>query len=246
MLISCQQLRLLYILPSISSPHHDPRIQRPRTTPSHLVAVLGSGGHTAEMMSLLRGINPTRYIHRTYIVSSGDAFSASKASEIENRIQFKYNGPEPTKEGARNHKTGKWEVKTVPRARKIHQSKYTAPFSSFWCLIACIMTLRNAARTSIAAPFEYPDVIITNGPATAVIVILASVVLKLFGLAPSYKMKVIYVESWARVKTLSLSGKVLLRLGVCDKFLVQWEELAKQINVPGRRNKVEWKGFLVE
>ena len=198
------------------------------------------------MMSLLRDLNPTRYIHRTYIISSGDSISAGKALGIEARLQSKHTGSGVSKEGEIDPITGKWEVKTVPRARKIHQSKYTTPFSSLWCLIACILLLRETPKTSIAAPFEYPDVIVTNGPATAVIVILASVVLKLFGLAPAYKMKVIYVESWARVKTLSLSGKVLLPMGVCDRFLVQWEELAKEINGNGRRKKVEWAGFLVE
>jgi beta-1,4-N-acetylglucosaminyltransferase len=197
-------------------------------------------------MSLLRNIGPTRYIHRTYIVSSGDSFSAGKAFDMEGKLQSKYKTSGVSKEGEIDPITGKWEVKVVPRARKIHQSKYTTPFSSLWCLIACIMTLRGTSKISIAAPFEYPDVIITNGPATAVIVILASVVLKLFGLAPAYKMKVVYVESWARVKTLSLSGKVLLRMGVCDKFLVQWEELAKEINGKGGRKRVQWIGFLVE
>jgi beta-1,4-N-acetylglucosaminyltransferase len=77
-------------------------------------------------------------------------------------------------------------------------------------------------------------------------VILAATILKLFAIAPARKMKIIYVESWARVKTLSLSGKVLLRIGICDKFLVQWESLAKSINGPGAKRKVEWRGFLVE
>ncbi len=77
-------------------------------------------------------------------------------------------------------------------------------------------------------------------------VILAAAALKFFAVAPLWKMKIIYVESWARVKTLSLSGKVLLRMGICDSFLVQWESLAKTINGTGARRKVEWRGFLVE
>lgn len=34
--------------------------------------------------------------------------------------------------------------------------------------------------------------------------------------------KIIYVESWARVTSLSLSGKILRPL--VDKFIVQWDE----------------------
>lgn len=212
-----------------------------------MVVVLGSGGHTAEMMSLLRNMNPTRYIHRTYIVSSGDNLSQDRAFDIETTIQSKYKQSSVSKTEDVDLVTGKWDVKVVPRARKIHQPLKTTPFSSLWCLICCMATLHQISKTSIAAAFEYPDVIITNGPATAVMVILASMVLKFFGLAPMHKMKIIYVESWARVKTLSLSGKYLLRMRVCDRFIVQWEELANKINGSGTRKKVEWiGGFLVE
>lgn len=212
-----------------------------------MVIVLGSGGHTAEMMSLIRDIDPRRYVHRTYIVSSGDSFSAGKASDIEKIIQAKYSkgSLEPTKAGETSSKTGTWDIKVVPRARKIHQPLYTAPFSSLWCLVGCLRSLYDASRTSKARPYEYPDVIITNGPATAVIVVFAAYILKLLGFAPASKMKIIYVESWARVKTLSLSGKILLSLGICDRFLVQWEALAKAVNGTGARRKVEWAGFLV-
>lgn len=212
-----------------------------------MVIVLGSGGHTAEMMSLLRGINPRRWAHRTYIISSGDNFSAGKAREIEAGIQAKYtHSSTPSESGVPHPVTGKWEVTTVPRARKIYQPLYTAPITSLLCLFGSLMALFRAAKTSIVAPNEYPDLIVTNGPATAVIVIIASVILKFFGLAPRKKMKVIYVESWARVSTLSLSGKLLLRMGLCDKFLVQWEALEKKINAGKVGKKVEWKGFIVE
>ena len=212
-----------------------------------MVIVLGSGGHTAEMMSLLRGMDPRRWAHRTYVVSSGDHFSDGKARDIEARIQTKYTrSSTPSQKGTSHPVIGKWEVATVPRARKIHQPLYTAPITSLLSLIGSLTALSQAAKTSIVAPSEYPDLIITNGPATAVIVILASVVLKFFGLAPRQKMKVIYVESWARVRTLSLSGKVLLRMGVCDEFVVQWEVLQRIIDKGAVATKVGWKGFLVD
>lgn len=208
---------------------------------------MGSGGHTAEMMSLLRDFDPRKWIHRTYIVSSGDNFSATKAREIEAGLQARYtHSPDPSPKGTPHPVTGRWDVAMVPRARKIHQPLYTAPLSSLLCLMGSLGALVESSRTSIAAPGAYPDLIVTNGPATAVIVILASVILKFIGLAPRQSMKVIYVESWARVSTLSLSGKILLRLGLCDDFLVQWEVLEKKINKGGKRAKVAWKGFLVD
>ncbi|KAF4624630.1 hypothetical protein G7Y89_g13540 [Cudoniella acicularis] len=241
-------LRLLYVLPSTSRRRRNPRAKSPRTLPSHMVVVLGSGGHTAEMMSLLRNIDPKRYKHRTYILSSGDSFSSSKAFEIEKRIQSRYTNSQSqtTLAGQEDQVTGVWDIKVVPRARKIHQPLYTAPFSSLWCLIGCCRVLYETARDSKVSPLKYPDVIVTNGPATAVMVIIAATVLKYLAIAPLWKMKTVYVESWARVKTLSLSGKVLLELGVCDRFVVQWEALAKVLNGNGGDKRVDCKGFLVE
>jgi len=213
-----------------------------------MVVVLGSGGHSGEMVSLLRNIDPTRYYHRTYIGSSGDNLAMVKALDIERTIQSKHNprATGPTDADALDSLTGMWDFKSVPRARRIHQSLITAPFSSLWCLLGCLSVLIESAKTSKVAAFEYPDVIITNGPATAMMVILASMILRFFGLAPVWKMKTIYVESFARVNSLSLSGKLLLNLGFCNAFLVQWERLATMINGTGARKKVEWKGFLVE
>jgi beta-1,4-N-acetylglucosaminyltransferase len=215
-----------------------------------MVIVLGSGGHTAEMMSLVRDIDPTRCKHRTYIISSGDSFSSSKAFEIEKRVQSKHSalGTPVTTHGHYDPNTGIWDIKTVPRARRIHQSIFTAPFSSLWCLIGSLRALYMTAKSSKVSPGRFPDVVATNGPATAVILIFAAMLLKFSGIAPVSKMKIIYVESWARVVTLSLSGKILLKLGICEKFIVQWEVLAKSINgrSQGGRKRVEWQGFLVE
>jgi beta-1,4-N-acetylglucosaminyltransferase len=208
-----------------------------------MMVVLGSGGHTAEMMSLLRDIDPGRYTQRTYIVSSGDSFSSGKAEEIESLIQSRHINKSTT---SPKTEVGNWDVKIVPRARKIHQPLYSTPFSALWCLIRCLQVVYEASNSGKPTASEYPDVIITNGPATAVIVILAANLLKFFGFAPLWKMKTIYVESWARVKSLSLSGKILLRVGICDRFLVQWETLAANINGNRARRKVEWIGFLVD
>ncbi|CZR59594.1 related to ALG14 Essential protein required for the second step of dolichyl-linked oligosaccharide synthesis [Phialocephala subalpina] len=224
----------------------------PKTGPSHILIVLGSGGHTAEMMSLLRDLDPKRYFHRTYIVSSGDNFSQNKAGEVERTIQTKFRSETKGKEKGRvseegmvDSETGIWEVRVVPRARKIHQPLFTTPLSSLWCLLNCFYALYGSSRSSKVAKGQYPDVIVTNGPATAVIVILSAKVLQFFGVAPLEKLKIVYVESWARVRSLSLSGRILLGWGVCDRFLVQWEGLARRLNGNGTRKRVDWEGFLV-
>ncbi|GAT21687.1 glycosyltransferase family protein [Aspergillus luchuensis] len=245
---------------------------RPRNSPVHLLVVLGSGGHTAEMFSMLRRMNldPSKYTHRTYIVSSGDNFSATKAVEFETthinhhvNSNAKTASPEPS-----------YTIVTVPRARRVHQSYLTAPFStlnSFWSCLSVLRGLhpdqsRHSRPASHLSP-PYPDLILTNGPATAVCVIVAARLLRLWlflcGLfSPSapgrrtsesdsatvpvpgtYQLRTIFVESWARVTTLSLSGKLLLPL--TDRFLVQWPALAGKKAWPGMK-ETEYVGTLMD
>lgn len=73
-------LRLLWILPSF-------RVQpRPsRKSSAKVVIVLGSGGHTAEMLRLIEPLNFDKYTRRVYVVSSGDTLSEGKARAFENR-----------------------------------------------------------------------------------------------------------------------------------------------------------------
>ena len=74
--------RLLWILPSL-------RIQprSPRQSSSKILIVLGSGGHTAEMLRLIEPLDFDKYTRRVYVVSSGDSLSESKAQAFELRKQ---------------------------------------------------------------------------------------------------------------------------------------------------------------
>jgi beta-1,4-N-acetylglucosaminyltransferase len=198
-----------------------------RTNPTHLLVILGSGGHTAEMLTMLRRLPSLaqKYTYRTYVVSSGDSFSAQKAVEFEGSLRADGVG-----EGA-------FDVLTVRRARRVHQSLLTTPLSTIQCLWDCIRVLRGTYPQQ-QDRHGYPDLILTNGPGTGVCVVLAAIFLLCLGSSgpqkrkdgtvnleePPYhysgQMRTIYVESWARVKTLSLSGTILLPL--VDRFLVQW------------------------
>jgi beta-1,4-N-acetylglucosaminyltransferase len=193
-------------LKRIRAPTQDTGADEPEK--GHLMIVLGSGGHTAEMLLMLTTINLEEFKRRTWVCSDGDGFSAGRADEVEKRIG-----------------TGVWDVVTIPRARKVHQSLLTTPVSSLYCLWACLALLRR----------HPPDIILTNGPGTGVIVVLASVILRFFSFTMlgdgADKTRIIYVESLARVKKLSLSGRLLRT--VVDRFIVQWE---------GLKGMGEWTG----
>ncbi|KAJ5550622.1 hypothetical protein N7535_001433 [Penicillium sp. DV-2018c] len=225
---------------------------RPKGSPTHLLVVLGSGGHTAEMFYMLNRmkLDPRIYTYRTYLVSSGDDFSASKAKEFEAQLLQKMQG---------NTKNDRYTIVTVPRARRVHQSYLSAPFSTLQCLWACLCILAGL-HPDQQLPKEYtspyPDLILTNGPATAVCVVAAAKLIRLslrlnrlislclaLQTGPAVpKLRTVYIESWARVNTLSTSGVLLLPLA--DRFLVQWPAQA------GRRawwgmKRTQYVGWLV-
>jgi len=270
-------LRLLHTIPSTNPIPPPPRS---RTQPAHILIVLGSGGHTAEMLSSLSNLNPAHYSHRTYVTSTNDDFSVLKAQEFEaglsSRRQIVASGGYKKGDGAADKQnTAKplnetsrgegWSIHTVPRARQIHQSLLTTPLSSVHCLLSCL-------RLLLAHPAGYPDLILTNGPATALILILASVLIRFFLFLPlgflrgggvegyegrrsgyeggktggsggkwgyedrtgKYEgrrdgaMRVIYAESFARVRTPSLSCRIVVWAGLAHRVLVQWPELEER------------------
>ncbi|KAF4313697.1 Oligosaccharide biosynthesis protein [Botryosphaeria dothidea] len=200
------------------------------TRPTRLLVVLGSGGHTAEMLAMLRALAPAKFqrswSRRTYVVSAGDALSAERAHEYEESLLAS------TKAAADVVNVGSYDIRVVPRARRIHQSLLTTPLSALKCLLACVSVLREPTP---------PDLILTNGPGTAVIVILTALLLRFVDVGDgkgTSRIRTVYVESWARVRRLSLSGRLLLR--VVDRFVVQWEGLVEKTGGKG-----EFLGVLV-
>ncbi|KAL8775439.1 MAG: hypothetical protein Q9194_003765 [Teloschistes cf. exilis] len=240
--------RLLYILPGCNPTK--PRARR-RGQPTRLLIVLGSGGHTSEMLSILHNLDPYLYTHRSYIVSSGDDFSSSKAIEFENALQARCQASTETMALA----PSTYDINVIPRARKIHQPLLTTPFSSVRCLLSCFAILRprcsqqlserltgpddKGQSTGESAVYTYPDLIVANGPATAVLVIVACLLLRFFNVnGTQHRLRTIYVESWARVNSLSLSGRILMHGGMVNRMMVQWDNLA-------RTNRGEFRGALV-
>ncbi len=244
------------------------------THPTHLLIVLGSGGHTAEMLNMLRCLPhlTVKFTYRTYVVSSGDVFSALKAKEFEMEIAghradcVKNERAGEVQDGVRQS----YNIAIVRRARQVHQSLISTPWTASLCMWDCIRVIRsgNSHRTRLPSHQSprfhnpgYPDLILTNGPGTGVCMVLASLILLFFDFSGpsssisgenvkkepdrlsrwqhSGQMKTIYIESWARVKSLSLSGKILLPF--VDRFLVQWPALEGKGG-----GKAEFVGALVE
>lgn len=173
-----------------------------RRKPVKVMVVAGSGGHTTEMMRLVGSLS-SYYQPRIYIVAETDKMSAEKI------ISF-----EKTKK-VQDEESSEFKILRIPRSREVRQS---------W--LSTLFTTLNALAFSFPVVLrEKPELVLCNGPGTCIPICLAAFLLKVAGLRD---ITMVFVESICRVKTLSLSGKIMYF--IADHFLVQWKQL--QINFP--------------
>jgi len=252
-----------------SSSSKNPSVPNTDALPAvYFMYVLGSGGHTAEMMETIKQqfrAQPNQ--HRRYIVTTGDEGSLAKAKQLESLISSAYpssSSPSSSSKAA----AGTSDAFRIRRAREVHQPLYTAPLTCLvaaWHAVAALVYTTPTSRSrrrlerqenpsssfsssfgsssvkmTIPKPnnnndFRYPHVIITNGPASGFILCAVAHILKVLYLAPQDRMRIVYIETWARSRTLSLTGKLFLMTGIADMFCVQHETLAKVFGPKGAR-----------
>lgn len=192
-------VRVLWILRSVG------RASRARGPGESAVtlAVLGSGGHTSEMLNLLSALDADRYRPITFMVADTDGHSRGKAEK-------QYGGG--AKPGAARGASGPSpRFVQIPRSREVHMGWATTVFMTLKAWVVCIVKVWSVR----------PELLICNGPGTCIPVILAIYVWKVLGCMGS--CRVIFVESFCRVESLSMSGKIAYLLA--DDFLVQWPGL---------------------
>ncbi|KAL8318865.1 hypothetical protein RB597_005902 [Gaeumannomyces tritici] len=189
--------------------------------------ILGSGGHTGEISEFIkRSYEGHDNLHRRYIITSGDTHSPNVIAKLETLIR----------DTARGQPTGTRDVVRVARARNVHQPLWTAWYTSLLSALSIVNALikepRSRPRTTFGADFRYPHVIMTNGPGTGFIVCLVAYVLKLLSVVPADRAKMVYMETWAHINTLSLTGKLFYHSDIADMFIVQHKPLAERIGKP--------------
>lgn len=167
-----------------------------RNGPAKTMIILGSGGHTAEMIRILRYLHFNNYSPRTYVYADTDETSMEKVKMLEGSNT--------------DYKTIK-----VRRCREIHQSYYMSIFT----------TLRSTLESIPLYWSERPELLLCNGPGTCVPLCIIAFLFKLLYIT---KTTIIFVESFCRVKTMSLTGKILYYL--TDYQILQWPYLHKPDN----------------
>lgn len=160
--------------------------------PIRTLLVLGSGGHTTELLFMTRLLQKKVYeLH--YCKADSDSTSADRLRTI-------HGSTEPSFD--------------IPRAREVGQS-----------YLSSIGTTLGALRASVAYIFRLkPQLILCNGPGTCIPIVLAAFLWRFFG----GRVYFVFVESYCRVQSLSLTGKLLY--SIVDMFVVHWSQL--QVKYP--------------
>ncbi|KAF7829206.1 UDP-N-acetylglucosamine transferase subunit ALG14-like protein isoform X1 [Senna tora] len=190
-------LRILYVMYWGSRPFGGKA-----TKPVSTLIVLGSGGHTAEMLNLLAVIQKDRFTPRFYVAAATDNMSLQKAQLLENSLA--------EENGTRVPDTA--QFMQIYRSREVGQSYIT----SIW---TTLIAMAHALWLMIKIR---PQVILCNGPGTCIPLCAIAFLFKILGIRWS---SIFYVESIARVRRLSLSGLLLYKLRMADQLFVQWPQL---------------------
>ncbi|OIT35188.1 PREDICTED: UDP-N-acetylglucosamine transferase subunit ALG14 homolog isoform X2 [Nicotiana attenuata] len=198
--VTIVMIRIMYIVYRRSKPLN-PKSPQPLST----LIVLGSGGHTAEMLNLLNVLQMERFKPRFYIAAATDNMSLQKARVYEDSLLDK----------AGVDAVGRAEFMQIYRSREVGQS-YITSIGTTLIAIAHALWLMIKIR---------PKVILCNGPGTCVPLCVIAFFFKVLGIRWS---SVFYVESIARVRKLSLSGLLLYKLHMVDQLFVQWPKLKEK------------------
>ncbi|KAL5703489.1 N-acetylglucosaminyldiphosphodolichol N-acetylglucosaminyltransferase [Ranunculus cassubicifolius] len=168
--------------------------------------VLGSGGHTAEMLNVVSVLGKERFNPRIYVAGLSDRMSLEKARGLESEL-WNQKDVEKVLETA--------QFMRIYRSREVGQSYLTSIGTT---LIAILHALWLVIKIR-------PQVILCNGPGTCIPICIVGFFLKVVGIRWS---TIFYIESIARVRRLSLSGLLLYKLHIADQIYVQWPQLQQK------------------
>ncbi|GAA5820769.1 hypothetical protein JCM11491_001591 [Sporobolomyces phaffii] len=142
-----------------------------------------------------------------------------------------------------------FRILKIPRARKVHQSYLTSPFTTLYSLAFCLYHIA-VSPVLWSRDRRFADLILLNGPGSCVPIAASAFLPRLLFLDP-LSPRLVYIESLARTRRLSLSAKMVRPL--VDRFFVQWESLRDELVTKDRDDgtrwplqaKVECQGWLV-
>lgn len=164
--------------------------------------VLGSGGHTTEILMMTKNLNPSYYSPIIYCKASTDTTSVDRVKE-----------QQPIRKNhADNTTTNSNTIYNIPRSREVGQSFLSSIYTTIYAILISFHTIYKIQ----------PNILICNGPGTCIPLII---VVLFYRILFFWDCPIIFIESYCRVTTLSLTGKILYYLQLTDLFIVHWNEL---------------------
>lgn len=118
--------------------------------PARTLIVIGSGGHTAEMLRLMNKINKSKFMPRLYVLADSDTTSRIRVENDECGTE--------------------WSIASIPRSRYVNQSYVTSIFSTIYSIFMTVPLIIS---------FK-PDLVLCNGPGTCVPVCFVAFIMRLF------------------------------------------------------------------
>lgn len=195
-------IRLIFVLLTIHNSNRNARYGRKS---ARTLIILGSGGHTAEMIAIVTELNKRKYSPRFYVLADTDKHSESKIFHVESLV-------ESQSTAAANLS---FEIHRIKRSREVQQSFLTAILTTIQSIWQCVPLVYHVR----------PDLILCNGPGTCIPICLISFLFKVFCI--NTNCRIVFIESYCRTKSISLSGKILM--WITDLFVVQWPQLLQEV-----------------
>ena len=161
-----------------------------------IMIILGSGGHTGEMLLMLKKLDFNKFSSCYFVSSHNDKNSETKTKESIDIESFK---------------NTKFHFIKIYRARNVGQSFLSSIPTTIYSLIQSLFILVKTR----------PNMVVSNGPGVAFPIIMIGYVLKLVMIL--YEFKIMFIESYCRSKSISLCGKLVEPF--CDRFIVLWKNL---------------------
>lgn len=199
-------LRLNAILPICRSDKLTTPAARAKSNPLRpwwVFVYLGSGGHTGEMIRLLMKYSDT-------LLAAGNTIHVGY-SDGDSLVKFRNNIASVSPQCI-------FEYHQFKKAREVNAGTISS-------IVSILQTLATSLWIIVKVRWNMlgrDHLVLLNGPGTCVIISFWFKFIEWLTLIIA-SSNIIYVESLARIETLSLTGKILYYLA--DEFVVQWEQL---------------------
>jgi beta-1,4-N-acetylglucosaminyltransferase len=173
------------------------------------------------MFALLASLDLARYSPRCYVVAATDSGSAAKAHAFEASLQSHAAGSSYQVAVVRRSREARLRVFAVALLSPLRQvgQSYTSS------VLTTLVALHDAWALVLS---QRPQLLLCNGPGTCLPLAVACALLRC--LRPARRRcGIVYVESIARVRRLSLTGLLLYHSRIADAFFVQWQQLTAKL-----------------